>query len=114
MKFPLIFKKVSFFLPVFFALVLNLLLWAFFVYKFPPQEEPLVLHYNIYFGIDLIGPWWQIFFLPATGAVIWLVNILLAAFFYSRDRFLAAILVSTSLLIQIILTVSAVFITLIN
>jgi hypothetical protein len=50
------------------------------------------LHYNIIFGVDLVGNWWQIYYFPATGILIILLNYFFSAVAYKFDKFLARFL----------------------
>lgn len=63
--------------------------------------KPVIpLHYNIHYGVDWTGVWWQIFLLPAMGAVFMLVNLGIAAFFVRRD----SMLLNTALVSNVIIT----------
>ena len=55
-----------------------------------PIDLPIVLHYNVYLGVDIIGDWWQMYFLPIIGNLFFLVNTILAYFFYQKKERLAA------------------------
>lgn len=59
---------------------LNIASWALVLWKIPYTTEPIFLHYNIYFGIDLTGSWWKIFTTPILGIAIIIINTLLAIF----------------------------------
>lgn len=61
-----------------------------------PREAPIVLHYNVYFGVDLLGAWWQAYLLPVGGILILLAHILLARFFYRQKDRIAAYLILLS------------------
>lgn len=41
------------------------------------REEVVILRYNAYLGIDLLGVWWQLFLVPAITFFFVLVNTLL-------------------------------------
>lgn len=56
---------------------------AFFV---RPSEVLTVLHYNVYFGVDLIGAWWQVYILPGIAFCFVGMNIWLASYFYTRQQ----------------------------
>ncbi len=58
------------------------------------------LHYNIYYGIDLVGPWWYLFALPAGGLAILLVNGVLSVLLERRDVAISFLLTGASLLLQ--------------
>jgi len=96
------------------SFVLNLLLWGFLYWKIQPQVDPIVLNYNIYFGISLIGAWWQVFLFPLVGLVIWLINLILVAIWSKKERLLASFLSYTTTLIQILLIIVSIFMVMVN
>lgn len=49
--------------------------------------EVLVLHYNVDFGIDLVGDPVRIFLYPALGLLVGLLNLALAALIYRHFEF---------------------------
>lgn len=51
------------------------------------RETLIVLHYNVYFGIDALGLWWQAFFIPFAGMGIWVVQILLSFRFFQAGEY---------------------------
>ncbi|MFH0854275.1 MAG: hypothetical protein V1891_02175 [bacterium] len=53
------------------------------------SEAQLFLHYNIYFGIDWIGSWYEIYLYPLAGLSIIIINYIFAIFFYSRDKMIS-------------------------
>ncbi|MEK7494431.1 MAG: hypothetical protein AAB519_01960 [Patescibacteria group bacterium] len=91
---------------LFFAIlpiISSLIVLAFFI---RPRETSIVLHYNVYFGVDVLGAWWQTYLLPLLGLFFFVVHTFLAAHFYQRtDRvasyllLLAAGLISAGVLI---------------
>jgi len=83
-------------------------------WKIQPQVDPIVLNYNIYFGISLIGAWWQVFLFPLTGLVVWLINLILVSIWSKKERLLASFLSYTTTLIQILLIIIAFFMVMVN
>lgn len=67
--------------------VASLAMLAFYI---RPIDLPIVLHYNVYLGVDVIGDWWQVYFLPVIANLFLLVNTILAHFFYQKKERLAA------------------------
>ncbi len=59
--------------------VIGLGLLAYFIH---PSETPIVLHYNVYFGVDLLGIWWQVYALPFLGILFFVGHYVLARRFY--------------------------------
>jgi len=71
------------------TLFLDLASWGIIVYYIRPVDLPIVLHYNVYLGVDVIGDWWQVYFLPIISNVFLIVNTILAYTFYQRKERLA-------------------------
>jgi len=85
-------------------------IWWYVSSYIHPTGEQIFLHYNAIFGIDLVGPWWHIFYLPAAATIIFLVNYPLALWFYRADKFLARLLTALTAVWEIFLVVAAVLI----
>ena len=97
-----------------FSFLANLSLWLILIGQAKNFDELISLHYNIYFGIDLVGYWYQIFLLPILGLGFFIINFMIASIIYNREKILSYFLAGTSSFVQIILTTSAIFIILIN
>ncbi len=68
------------------------------------------LHYNIHIGVDTVGPWWQIYFVPAVGLLIILINLVLARYTWTRENVLAYVAAAATLLLQLVLMTAMMFI----
>lgn len=83
-------------------------------YYIRPSETPIVLHYNVYFGVDLLGIWWQAYMLPLLGGLLVLGHLYLAYRFYRQSERIASylMLLSSNMIVFGILlaTVSIAFI----
>ncbi len=62
------------------SVTINAVTWALAVIHARPSNDLIPLHYNIYFGIDLIGNWYQIFLIPGIGTILLLANVVAAHF----------------------------------
>ncbi len=92
--------------------VSNWLALAIFINK---TEGNIILHYNVYFGVDNLGNWKQSFTAPAIGLFLFLINLSLAFFFYkNKERIASYSLLLASVIIQINLIISSVSVILIN
>ena len=80
---------------------------SFFAFFLRPSDALTVLHYNVYFGVDLLGAWWQPSILPGVALSFVLMNLMLAYRFYAiqRERIAAYLLLlgSTMLLAGVFL-----------
>ncbi len=63
--------------------VLAVALLGFFALFLRPSDALTVLHYNVYFGVDLLGAWWQLFILPGVAFLFVLMNLVLSYRFYT-------------------------------
>jgi hypothetical protein len=96
------------------SLFLNLLSWLLFYFRIPNRVEPIVLRYNIYTGINLIGAWQNIFLFSLAGLIIIILNFILAKKFFLSDKGLSLALSLTALISQIIILLYGVLIVVIN
>lgn len=99
----------------FFVLICTTLLPIWRLFPTGLQTKPAIpLHYNIYSGIDLFGPWWYIFMIPAIGLIIFVFNLICAVAIWRRERVLSYFYLGVSAGSQLILFVSMVFVVLLN
>jgi len=94
------------------ALTALLPLWR--LWPLMVAQQDLSLHYNTTFGVDLIGPWYQIFLLPAIGLGVLFANAIFGRQLYAKEKVLTAFFASVALATQIILFAAMVLITLLN
>ena len=92
--------------PLIISLVLQVLMWWYLIAHFNSSSEQVFLHYNIVFGVDLVGNWWQIFYFPAGGLFALLINYFFAWGIYSTDRLLSRFLSVLTALITLLLSVA--------
>ena len=85
------------------SLVLNLILWLVVLLTFPKNSPNAVLHYTAGVGIDFIGRGWQIVTLPSIGAILMVVNIILAQYIKSTSMISFWVLWISMPIIQIVL-----------
>ncbi len=99
------------------ALVLNLLDWlaSFFLYR-SLGDELTVLHYNIDFGIDLVGHRAQLFINPVLGLSLIILNLVLLLFFARQKhfKFVSYLLWNTAALANFFLLLGVLAVYLIN
>ncbi len=72
------------------------------------------LHYNVYFGVDRFGPWYEIFALPALGLLFFLLNVALQMHFFRSEKLLTRFLAISTIFIELIFVISMVLIILLN
>jgi len=96
------------------SILLNLITWVWLAAQIRPQTELIFLHYNILFGVDYVGEWYKVYYVPLTGWLIIIFNFLLGWFFFSRDKFIAILLNIVNVLAQIFLALTAAILVFLN
>ena len=97
-------------IPLVGSVVLQALNWWYILTRIHPQTEQIFLHYNIIFGVDLIGNWWKIFYLPGFGTLILFINYTMSFWSYGRDKVLAHVLSVSTFIFEVFLAVAVVMI----
>ena len=101
-------------LLIFFSFLLNISLFLFFLFFIKQTDIPIVLHYNVDWGVDYFGEFKNIFVLPFVGLAIFLLNFLLALRIWSRSKALFFFLLSIMLVSEIFLWVAGIALYIIN
>ena len=99
------------------SLVLLVLVWALPLWKILPiigNEPFLSLHYNVYFGVDYIGPWYHIFMLPVIGLVLFIINFIFEVVYFEREKILSYFFATSTVFVELILFVAMTLIVLLN
>lgn len=85
--------------------ILNFVTLFYFIRKL---NTLVILHYNVYLGVDATGNSNQIFLIPAVGFFFALVNLFLAFyFFYKKERMLSHILSLTTFIAQMGISIAS-------
>src|SRR3989338_8057941 len=104
-------------LSLFVSVLFTVVTFALPLWRIVPlaDEQPFIpLHYNVYFGVDRFGPWYDIFILPALALVFLLINIFLQTHFFQSEKVLARIFALSTVFIEIVLAVAMFLIVLLN
>jgi len=97
------------------SLIVNVANWACIAFFNRPVDFPIILHYNVYFGVDVIGDWWQVYLMPLIGLLILLVNAILGYLFYQqKERIVAHLLMLASFVAQVGISIAVASLLLIN
>ena len=104
---------------IFWLLILNFLAsaadWIILAIFINRLDAGIILHYNVYFGVDAMGSWKKAFILPAISSSVFIVNAFLAGFFYkNKERIASHVLLLASLMVQLSFIVAATSVILIN
>lgn len=92
---------------LFLSALINLAMWVYLYTNRVDSDYPIILHYNLFFGVDFRGSYTMVFLLPAVGVMLFLLNALLGQFFYKIERLVSYILTLNILIIQIFLMIAS-------
>ena len=107
------FFYVRIYLIIIFGLIL--LNWLFvYIININVSQDLVVLHYNVDFGVNLIGNVKQIYVIPLTGLVIFIINFILLAFVNKQDKFFAHLLLGAAMLVNLFLLIAISSVYLVN
>lgn len=85
------------------SLFLNLISWVYIFLNIKMQSDPIFLHYNIYYGVDLIGNWYQIYiYIPLISIVILFINFLISYILFKRSIVLSYLVLSLNIFLQML------------
>jgi len=104
-----LFKEKKFILSLIVSLFLNVFIWIYLLIAIKFTVEPIPLHYNIYYGIDLIGNWYKIFYIPFFGLLIIFINFIFSSIIYGREKIISYFLTAITIFSQAILLLAAIF-----
>ncbi|MCH7492530.1 hypothetical protein IID19_02955 [Patescibacteria group bacterium] len=93
------------------GLLFNISAWIYLLINIKPQADLIFLHYNIYFGVDLIGDWYRIYQIPLIGIIIYFVNLYLSYILYKKGKVISRFLIGVTVFIQVIVLISSYLIT---
>ncbi len=85
---------------IFFSVILNLFIWIFLLNNRIEGNYPIILHYNLTFGVDYLGNYGKVFLMPLIGAIIFIFNTLLGYNVYSKEKLASYFLQFNALIIQ--------------
>ncbi len=97
------------------ALFINLINWLISIFiNIQMKEEIIALHYNIYFGISLIGDSKQVYLMPGLGLIIIIANLLFVYIIKREDNFFIYLFAAASVLVNVFLLLGAGAVMMIN
>lgn len=96
------------------SVLLNIFMWVWLWYQIGPRPDAIFLHYNILFGVDLLGVWTQIFSVPLAGAAILIINFFLGWILHGQDKLASYLLNFSHFFCQLLLVVVSLILVFLN
>ena len=88
------------------GLFIVLIFW-FVLSKIKPATEDLFLHYNIIFGVDLVGAWWKLYLIPAAALFGGGTNLMVSYFLYRNNALVARFIAAATAALELFLLIAA-------
>lgn len=96
------------------SLIINGGIWIYLYKKVTLDPFPIILQYRVFEGAINVDTPEKVFNLPILGLFFLLFNLVLAIYFYKKEKFLSRLLLITGLVAQIIILIVAITIVLAN
>ena len=93
---------------IFLNMLFNILAWSVFGWVARKVPESTPLHYNIYFGINLYGPWWWLLAGPGLGLLVIILNFYIGHRLFNKERIASYFLVVASTVVQLLIIFSGI------
>ncbi len=71
-------------------------------YFIRPSADSFILRYNAFFGVDLLGTWWQAYLVPGVCLIFFIGDLFLAAILAKRRSYLAAVILAYGALLIVL------------
>lgn len=83
------------------AILINLIAWLWLYLGTTDRGQEVVLHYTTLFGVDQIGQFNQLYYIPLLGSGLILFNTLIAWILYPNNQFLGQLLLVATVWLQL-------------
>lgn len=81
---------------IFFSALPIIMLIGILAWVVRPTDSLIILHYSVYFGVDMLGAWWQAYLVPVLATLFLIGHLILAKYFYDHAERIAAYLLMLS------------------
>ncbi|TSC65979.1 MAG: Uncharacterized protein G01um101477_267 [Candidatus Doudnabacteria bacterium Gr01-1014_77] len=89
--------------------LLNIISWVVIITQIKPNAEPLPLHYNVFFGPDIVTKGYYLYSLPLVGLLILVANYIFYRYTKEREEFAAKIVIAVTMVVQALILIAVLF-----
>lgn len=93
-------------IPAAVCLFFELLMLIYAAIYVRATSDLVFLHYNVVFGVDLIGEWWKVLYIPFSSLAIFVVNFGLSWWVYGQDKTLGRFLTFVAAFLSVFLSLA--------
>ena len=98
-----------------FSLALNVISWGVLFFFVSMTRDRIILHYNVYLGVDIIGSPYLVYWVPAAGLLFLTVNLFLAWDLYlKQERIISYALLLASVMLEFGTIIASISLALVN
>ncbi len=91
------------------SLSVNIITWLVIFFQIRPNAEIIPLHYNIFYGTDLVGMGYLIYFLPAIAFFILFADYIFYRYSVRREPFSAGLVLASGFLVQLLVLTAVLY-----
>jgi hypothetical protein len=96
------------------ACIINGIMWSYLIINRTNDAYPIILHYNLFFGVDLVGEYDKVFIMPGIALAFLVLNTFLGNFFYKIERIASYLLTFNVLILQFLFMLASYLIIKVN
>lgn len=89
------------------SLLINIIHWLILYIKIKPTNTRILLHYNVLIGSDIVSAAKYIYLLPILALFFLILNTIVAAVFYKKEKLPSYFLNLSSIVVQIIFLIAS-------
>jgi hypothetical protein len=94
--------------------LLNIIHWLILYIKIKPNENNLLLHYNVVYGHDFIGNSFYLYWIPLLALILLFINGVAAAMFYKKEKLASHFISLATIAVQIVFIIATINLILYN
>lgn len=88
--------------------LLNIIHWAILYIKIKPDQDRVLLHYNVVYGHDFVDRSLYLYWIPLLALILLIVNVIAAAAFYKREKLASHFISIATFAVQIVFFVATI------
>lgn len=96
------------------SLIINIIHWLYLYRNIKPADQKILLHYNVIYGRDIVGPGRLAYLIPAIALGALLLNAVLAKVLYKKEKLVSYFLSFSTVTVQLIFLIASIVLVRIN
>lgn len=84
------------------------------IFGIKPSEEAIFLHYTTYLGVDFLGVWYLVYFIPLVSLLFFLLNGIVTFYLMHKEKLLGYLLMIGPALVGGFLLIQSILLVMLN